>query len=90
MEEVRDMIITDLGQEFRLYNEYSRLIAGYIFVEAKEKLECGQLLTWKKNRFRAKPAGRHDTPIGATFRDMKKGERDLVKFYGPINIKVKK
>ena len=86
----RTLRVMELGTKVKIFNSYGRLISGFIFVEAKEILEYGQLLTWGKNRFRAKPCNKHQTICGAATRNMDKGERDLVRFYGRTDVKVKK
>ena len=84
------MTVTTLGEQVRIYNEFNRLIVGYVFIEARENLEFGQLLTWKKNKFKASPSDKRQTIRGVAIRSMDKGERDLVKFYGESKVNVAK
>ena len=42
------MKIRYLGEKIHIYNDNNRLVSAFILVEARVKLECGQLLTWNK------------------------------------------
>ena len=84
------MTVTTLGEQIRVYDEFNRLTASYIFIEAKERLETGQLLTWRKMKFKAKPTGKYQKPHAVAITNIEKGQRDLVKTYGAVSIKVAK
>jgi hypothetical protein len=79
--------LRELGGTIKIYDSWHRLKHGYILIEAKENIEIGNILTWGK-ALKAKRCEKKKKIMGVAIRNMKKGERDIVKFYGPIDIKV--